>query len=60
MSTTQITYLAFIFFVMPSFFAQNKNQQVLISLFVIVSCIGGSILYSIYHDKKGVPKDRID
>lgn len=38
----------------------DKNQQVLISLFVIVSCIGGSILYSIYHDKKGVPKDRID
>ena len=38
----------------------DKNQQVLISLFVIVSCIGGSIFYSIYHDKKGVPKDRID
>lgn len=38
----------------------DKNQQVLISLFVILSCIGGSILYSIYHDKKGVPKDRID
>ncbi len=38
----------------------DKNQQVLISLFVIVSCIGGSILYSIYHDKKGVPKDRIE
>lgn len=38
----------------------DKNQQVLISLFVIVSCIGGSILYSIYHYKKGVPKDRID
>ncbi|MBM3440048.1 MAG: TerC/Alx family metal homeostasis membrane protein [Bacteroidetes bacterium] len=38
----------------------DKNQQVLISLFVIVSCIGGSILYSIYHDNKGVPKDRID
>lgn len=38
----------------------DKNQQVLISLFVIVSCIGGSIFYSIYHDKKGVPKDRVD
>lgn len=35
----------------------NKNQQVVISLVVIVACIGGSILYSIYHQKKGEPED---
>lgn len=35
----------------------NKNQQVVISLVVIVACIGGSILYSIYHQKEGEPED---
>jgi tellurite resistance protein TerC len=29
----------------------NKNAQVIISLVVIVFCIGGSILYSIWHNK---------
>lgn len=37
--------------------AVDKSSQVVISLFVIVGCITGSILYSIYHQKKGVPKD---
>jgi tellurite resistance protein TerC len=37
--------------------AVDKSSQVLISLVVIVGCISGSILYSIYHQKKGVPKD---
>ncbi|MBX9783467.1 MAG: TerC/Alx family metal homeostasis membrane protein [Chitinophagaceae bacterium] len=36
----------------------SKNTQVVISLLVIVSCIGGSILYSISHRKKGLPRDR--
>lgn len=35
----------------------NKTWQVLISLIVIVACIGGSILYSIHHKKKGLPPD---
>jgi len=35
----------------------NKNTQVFISLAVIVSCIGGSILYSVYHKKEGTPED---
>lgn len=35
----------------------NKNQQVVLSLVVIVACIGGSILYSIYHQKPGEPED---
>jgi len=35
----------------------SKTWQVLISLFVIVVCIGGSILYSIHHKKKGLPPD---
>ena len=37
----------------------SKNTQVLISLAVIVTCIGGSIWYSIYHKKKGTPEDLI-
>ena len=36
---------------------QNEMTQVLISLGVILGCIFFSILYSIYHRKKGVPKD---
>lgn len=36
----------------------NKNQQVVISLIVIVGCIGGSIVYSLYNRKPGVPKDK--
>lgn len=35
----------------------SKTWQVVISLFVIVVCIGGSILYSIHHKKKGFPPD---
>ena len=31
-----------------------------VSLLVIVFCISGSIMYSIYHKRKGVPKDVID
>lgn len=38
----------------------DKNQQVMISLGVIIFCIGGSIVYSIYFDKKGTPKDYTD
>jgi tellurite resistance protein TerC len=38
----------------------NKSSQVVISLFVIIGCISGSILYSIYNKKKGVPKDRLE
>lgn len=37
--------------------AVDKTSQVIISLFVIIACIGGSILYSIYHKKKGTPPD---
>jgi len=36
----------------------SKEMQVLISLGVIVLCIGGSVLYSISHQKKGTPKDK--
>lgn len=35
----------------------SKNTQVFISLFVIMLCIAGSIVYSIYVTKKGVPED---
>ena len=35
----------------------NKSTQVILYLVVIVSCIAGSILYSIYHNKKGLPKE---
>jgi tellurite resistance protein TerC len=35
----------------------NKETQVLISLFVIIGCITGSIIYSVMHQKKGTPKD---
>lgn len=35
----------------------TKEAQTFISLGVIVACITGSILYSIYHQKKGTPKD---
>jgi tellurite resistance protein TerC len=38
----------------------TKNQQVVISLAVIVCCITGSIIYSIYHQKKGSPKDIVE
>ena len=37
----------------------NKDTQVIISLFVIVGCISGSIFYSMLHQKKGTPKDVI-
>jgi tellurite resistance protein TerC len=35
----------------------DKNVQVAISLGVILVCISGSIFYSIFMNKKGVPKD---
>ncbi len=35
----------------------DKNVQVFISLGVILSCISGSIFYSIFVKKKGVPED---
>ncbi len=35
----------------------DKNVQVLISLVLIILCITGSIVYSMYHQKKGAPKD---
>lgn len=37
----------------------NKDTQVIISLFVIVGCISGSIFYSMFRQKKGTPKDVI-
>jgi tellurite resistance protein TerC len=36
----------------------DKPTQVIISLVVIIACIGGSIIYSMYHKKKGAPPDR--
>lgn len=30
----------------------SKNEQVIYSLFAIILCIGGSVLFSIYHNKK--------
>ena len=38
----------------------GKNTQVVLSLLFIVVCIGGSIVYSISHKKKGTPKDITD
>lgn len=35
----------------------DANTQVVLSLLVIVSSITGSIVYSIYHQKRGVPPD---
>ena len=35
----------------------NRTTQVFISLAVIIVSIGGSILYSLYHKKKGTPPD---
>jgi len=35
----------------------DKQTQVILSLVVIVGCIAGSIVYSIYHNKKGLPPD---
>jgi tellurite resistance protein TerC len=35
----------------------SKETQVIVSLIVIVSCILGSIIYSINYQKKGTPKD---
>jgi tellurite resistance protein TerC len=32
------------------------HMPVYVSLIVIVCCLGGAILYSIYHKKKGVPE----
>jgi tellurite resistance protein TerC len=38
----------------------DKPIQVIISLFVIALCISGSIFYSIFMNKKGLPPDVID
>ena len=38
----------------------DKNTQVLISLMVIIFCITGSILYSIFTNKQKLPKDVSD
>jgi tellurite resistance protein TerC len=38
----------------------SKNIQVVVSLAVILVCISGSIFYSIFMEKKGVPQDVID
>ena len=38
----------------------DKSIQVFISLGVIMLCISGSIFYSIFIHKKGVPKDYDD
>jgi tellurite resistance protein TerC len=38
----------------------DKTTQVFISLGVILICISGSIFYSIFMQKKGVPKDKTD
>jgi tellurite resistance protein TerC len=38
----------------------SKNIQVIISLGVIMTCIGGSIFYSIFMKKKGVPEDVVE
>jgi len=35
----------------------DKGTQVLLSLAIILVCITGSIFYSMYHQKKGAPKD---
>ena len=37
----------------------SKNALVFISLGVIIVCITSSIIYSMYHNKKGLPKDLI-
>jgi tellurite resistance protein TerC len=38
----------------------DKNIQVLLSLAIIMLCIGGSIFYSMYVSKKGVPEDIVE
>lgn len=38
----------------------DKNTQVVISLSVIVVCIAASIVYSIYHKRKGMPQEYED
>lgn len=38
----------------------SKNIQVVISLGVIMTCISGSIFYSIFMKKKGVPEDAVE
>ncbi|HET9434228.1 MAG TPA: tellurium resistance protein TerC, partial [Chitinophagaceae bacterium] len=38
----------------------DKNLQVVISLGVIMVCISGSIFYSIFMTKKGLPPDVTD
>ena len=35
----------------------DNDTQIILSLAVIIVCITGSVLYSIYHQKKGIPKD---
>jgi tellurite resistance protein TerC len=35
----------------------DKDHQTVFSLIIILSCILGSIVYSIFYQKKGLPKD---
>jgi tellurite resistance protein TerC len=35
----------------------DKDHQTIFSLIIILSCILGSIVYSIFYQKKGLPKD---
>jgi len=37
----------------------TKNTLVFISLGIIIVCITGSIVYSMYHNKKGLPEDLV-
>ena len=39
--------------------AEWVHIAVWVSLLVIIFCISGSILYSVYHKRKGVPEDII-
>jgi tellurite resistance protein TerC len=34
----------------------SNTAQVIISLLIILTCIGGSMVYSLYHQKKGTPE----
>ena len=34
----------------------SNTAQVIISLLIILTCIGGSMIYSLYHQKKGTPE----
>jgi len=52
--------IVLIFIGVKMLIAEWVHIPVWISLLVIIFCISGSIMYSIYHKRKGVPKDVID